>query len=94
MLRRVGGTARRLHVSRAGLGAEPAAALDPTLLGLLVCPLSKHRLRYEQSSNQLINDELGIAYPVVDGIPNLIPQDARLIGKSEDRAKEEESLQQ
>lgn len=37
--------------------------------------------RYEPESNELINDELGIAYPIIDGIPNMIPQEARLLQK-------------
>ncbi|GCB76972.1 hypothetical protein scyTo_0018406 [Scyliorhinus torazame] len=90
---------RLLHSSRARLTGEQGtggreAALDPSLLPYLVCPLSRKQLRYEESSNQLINDELGIAYPVIDGIPNMIPQDAKLIRKSEDSPKEEESRQQ
>lgn len=36
-------------------------------------------LRYEPKTNELINEELGIAYPVIDGIPNMIPQEARLL---------------
>lgn len=39
--------------------------------------------RYNPDTNELINEELGIAYPIIDGIPNMIPQDARLIGKDE-----------
>lgn len=37
--------------------------------------------RYKSETNELINDELGIAYPIIDSIPNMIPQDARLIQK-------------
>lgn len=37
--------------------------------------------RYDAKTNELINEELGIAYPIVDGIPNMIPQEARLIKK-------------
>uniref|UniRef100_A0A4W3GN64 Uncharacterized protein n=1 Tax=Callorhinchus milii TaxID=7868 RepID=A0A4W3GN64_CALMI len=43
----------------------------------------------DPNTNQLINDELGIAYPIVDGIPNMIPQDARLIRRTEDMCKED-----
>ncbi|NXQ65231.1 PREY protein, partial [Quiscalus mexicanus] len=43
----------------------------------LVCPLSKRPLRYEESTNELINEELGIAYPIIDGIPNMVPEAAR-----------------
>ncbi|XP_069759765.1 protein preY, mitochondrial [Narcine bancroftii] len=66
----------------------PGPQLDPELIACLVCPLSRRRLRYEESSNQLINDELGIAYPIVDGIPNMIPQEARLIQKAEGNSKQ------
>ncbi|KAI4789859.1 hypothetical protein KUCAC02_013180 [Chaenocephalus aceratus] len=41
-------------------------------------------LRYAAETNELINEELGIAYPIIDGIPNMIPQDARLIRKHTD----------
>ncbi|XP_055505318.1 protein preY, mitochondrial-like [Leucoraja erinacea] len=79
---------------RHSTGPGPAPAPDPELLAYLVCPLSRRRLRYEESTNQLINDELGIAYPIIDGIPNMIPQEAQRIQKSEEGSKEEESSQQ
>ncbi|KAM9377543.1 protein preY, mitochondrial [Pholidichthys leucotaenia] len=63
-------------------GGEPP--FDPSLLEVLVCPLSKKTLRYEPKTNELINEELGIAYPIIDGIPNMIPQDARLTRKDTD----------
>ncbi|XP_014697914.2 protein preY, mitochondrial [Equus asinus] len=76
---------RRLHASGARPLADksegpegPARAFDPALLEFLVCPLSKKPLRYEASTNELINEELGIAYPIIDGIPNMIPQAARM----------------
>lgn len=43
---------------------------------LSLCPR-----RYEPETNELINEELGIAYPITDGIPNMIPQEARLLQK-------------
>ncbi|KAB1282263.1 Protein preY; mitochondrial [Camelus dromedarius] len=76
---------RCLHASGSLSSAEksertrkPPQAFDPALLEFLVCPLSKKPLRYEASTNELINEELGIAYPVIDGIPNMIPQAARM----------------
>ncbi|XP_013888930.1 protein preY, mitochondrial [Austrofundulus limnaeus] len=62
---------------------EAQPPFDSSLLDFLVCPLSKKPLRYDAKTNELINEELGIAYPIVDGIPNMIPQDARLIKKDE-----------
>ncbi|XP_051238409.1 protein preY, mitochondrial-like [Dicentrarchus labrax] len=63
---------------------EVQPPFDASLLEFLVCPLSKKPLRYEAKTNELINEELGIAYPIVGGIPNMIPQEARLIQKDTD----------
>ncbi|XP_043826990.1 protein preY, mitochondrial [Dromiciops gliroides] len=71
--------------------AAPPSAFDEALLDVLVCPLSKKPLRYEMSTNELINEELGIAYPIIDGIPNMIPQAARMIHQNkqqEEKAQE------
>ncbi|NXL58786.1 PREY protein, partial [Chordeiles acutipennis] len=68
-----------------GQGAGSASArpepLEPSLLRFLVCPLSKRPLRYEEATNELINEELGIAYPIIDGIPTMIPEAARTTRK-------------
>lgn len=87
--RPVPGAARR-HASDRQQGQEQPKAFDPALLEFLVCPLSKKPLRYEASTNELINKELGIAYPVIDGIPNMIPQAARMIDR---KAQDEEPKQ-
>ncbi|XP_017284367.1 protein preY, mitochondrial [Kryptolebias marmoratus] len=63
---------------------EAQPPFDSSLLDFIVCPLSKKPLRYDSKTNELINEELGIAYPIVDGIPNMIPQDARLLKKDGD----------
>ncbi|XP_009869538.1 PREDICTED: protein preY, mitochondrial, partial [Apaloderma vittatum] len=36
---------------------------------------------YDEATNELVNEELGIAYPVIDGIPNMIPEAARMTQK-------------
>lgn len=71
--------------------AEQPRTFHPALLQFLVCPLSKKPLRYEASTNELINEELGIAYPIIDGIPNMIPQAARTTRQNK---KQEEAEQQ
>ncbi|MBN3302126.1 protein preY, mitochondrial [Amia ocellicauda] len=86
---------RHLSVSGAGPseGAERGSQrqrFDTSLLEVLVCPLSKKRLRYEEHTNELINEELGIAYPIVNGIPNMIPQDARMIGGKPEKKDEQD----
>ncbi|XP_037111004.1 protein preY, mitochondrial-like [Syngnathus acus] len=68
---------------------ETKQAFDTSLLEFLVCPLSKKPLRFEVTTNELINDELGIAYPIVDGIPNMIPQEARLVQKDSNPSAQE-----
>uniref|UniRef100_A0A8C2T9F6 Protein preY, mitochondrial n=1 Tax=Coturnix japonica TaxID=93934 RepID=A0A8C2T9F6_COTJA len=79
--RRAAALLRRAAGSRGASGHEqdhgPGQPLEPSLLRFLVCPLSKRPLRYEESTNELINEELGIAYPIIDGIPNMIPEAAR-----------------
>lgn len=47
-------------------------------------------LRFEASTNELINEELGIAYPIIDGIPNMIPQAARMTHQN----KKQEEMEQ
>ena len=51
--------------------------LDKKLLEILVCPVSKKSLRYDENTNELICDESGLAYPIQDGIPVMLPEEAR-----------------
>jgi uncharacterized protein YbaR (Trm112 family) len=51
--------------------------VDPKLLELLVCPLSKAPLRYDREAQELISDQAGLAYPIRDGIPVMLPEEAR-----------------
>lgn len=50
--------------------------LDGHVLNLIVCPLTKKKLRYDSERQLLINDELGIGFKIVNGIPNLVPTEA------------------
>ncbi|WP_164156629.1 Trm112 family protein [Sandarakinorhabdus rubra] len=53
------------------------SALDPRLLGLLVCPLTRQPLRFDAKAQELVNDTAGLAYPIRDGVPILLPEAAR-----------------
>ena len=53
--------------------------LDPKLLELLVCPLTKGRLEYDAEAQELISRSVKLAYPIRDGIPILLPEAAREI---------------
>ena len=58
---------------------EPArpAPIDPRLLEILVCPLTKGPLEYDRDKGELISRQAGLAYPVRDGIPIMLPEEAR-----------------
>jgi uncharacterized protein len=51
--------------------------LDPRLLEILVCPLTKGPLEYDRARNELISRKAGLAYPIRDGIPIMLPDEAR-----------------
>lgn len=52
-------------------------ALDPKLLEILVCPLTKAPLRYDTKTQELISDQAKLAYPIRDGIPIMLVDEAR-----------------
>ncbi|RVT98780.1 Trm112 family protein [Rhodovarius crocodyli] len=54
-----------------------SAPLDPKLLEILVCPVTKGPLRYDRATNELVSEQAGLAYPVRDGIPIMLPGEAR-----------------
>mgnify|MGYP001201441450 FL=1 len=53
--------------------------IDPKLLEILVCPLTKETLSWDKENNELISKKAGLAYPVKDGIPIMLPDEARKI---------------
>jgi uncharacterized protein YbaR (Trm112 family) len=55
----------------------PQQAVDPRLLEILVCPLTKQPLVYDRARNELISRAAGIAYPIRGGIPIMLPDEAR-----------------
>jgi uncharacterized protein YbaR (Trm112 family) len=53
------------------------SGIDPKLLEILVCPLTKGPLRYDAEAGELISDQAGLAYPIRDGIPIMLVDEAR-----------------
>ena len=51
--------------------------VDPRLLEILVCPLTKGPLRYDREAAELISEQAGLAYPIRDGIPIMLIEEAR-----------------
>jgi uncharacterized protein YbaR (Trm112 family) len=59
---------------------EEKDEVDPVLLQILVCPLTKQPLRYDHEAQELISEAAGLAYPVRKGIPIMLPEEARKLG--------------
>jgi uncharacterized protein len=56
--------------------------VDPKLLEILVCPLTKTSLDYDAERQELISRAAGLAYPIRDGIPIMLPEEARKLDES------------
>ena len=56
-----------------------ATRIDPKLLELLVCPLTKGPLDYDAAAQELISRQAKLAYPIRDGIPIMLPEEARVL---------------
>ena len=54
-------------------------AVDPKLLEILICPVTRGPLRYDVEAQELISDQAKLAYPIRDGIPILLAESARKI---------------
>ena len=62
--------------------SERAHRIDPRLLEILVCPLTKRPLRYDAEAQELISDDAGLAYPIRDGIPIMLADEARRLDEA------------
>lgn len=67
--------------------AEPLesldAPIDPRLLEILVCPVTHGTLEYARESRELISRSARLAYPIRDGVPVMLPEEARELGEGE-----------
>lgn len=63
--------------------AKKATEISPKLLEILVCPLTKTSLRYDADKSELISDAAGLAFPIRDGIPIMLVDEARKLKDSE-----------
>jgi hypothetical protein len=60
---------------------------DPRLLEILVCPLTKTTLIYDRDRGELVSRAAGLAYPIRNGIPIMLPAEARELSDAEKNAK-------
>lgn len=61
----------------AGADANTQRSVDPALLSFLVCPVTHSALRYDADAQELVSEAAGLAYPIRDGIPIMLPEEAR-----------------
>ncbi|RJF93311.1 Trm112 family protein [Sphingomonas cavernae] len=50
---------------------------DQALLAILVCPVTRQKLRYDAERNELVSEAAGLAYPIRDGVPVMLVEEAR-----------------
>ena len=69
---------------------EPAAPqvslendVDPRLLEVLVCPVTRGPLTYDRAKGELVSKGARLAYPIRDGVPIMLPEEARELGEGE-----------
>lgn len=61
----------------ASAAPTPSARVDAKILEVLVCPLTKKPLDYDEAAQELISKTAGLAYPIRDGIPIMLIDEAR-----------------
>ncbi len=56
---------------------RPESTVDPKLLEILVCPVTKGSLEFDAAKQELVSRSAKLAYPIRDGIPIMLPEEAR-----------------
>jgi uncharacterized protein YbaR (Trm112 family) len=72
-------TAKETEMDKDEEARHRERTIDPKLLEILVCPLTKTSLDYDAERQELISRAAGLAYPIRDGIPIMLPEEARKI---------------
>ncbi|MCJ8156249.1 Trm112 family protein [Sphingomonas sp. LaA6.9] len=55
---------------------------DPELLAILVCPVTRQTLRYDAGRQELVSEAAGLAYPIRDGVPVMLVEEARRLDET------------
>lgn len=62
---------------------RPAPEVDPRLLEILVCPVTHGPLTYDRDKAELVSRSARLAYPIREGVPVMLPEEARALGEGE-----------
>ena len=73
------GTQRATEAHGTRRMTDHTTRVDPKLLEILVCPVTKGPLEYDSERQELISRQAGLAYPIRDGIPIMLPDEARTL---------------
>ena len=63
--------------------SSPLGDVDPRLLEVLICPVTHGPLVYDREKGELVSKGARLAYPIRDGVPIMLPEDARELGEGE-----------
>ncbi len=78
------GTSQETAGMRPDAGAtDQGKPVDPKLLEILVCPVTRTNLTYDADRRELVSRAAGLAYPIRDGIPIMLPEEARELTDAE-----------
>ncbi|MEO0441393.1 MAG: Trm112 family protein [Pseudomonadota bacterium] len=56
---------------------DETATVDPRILDILVCPVTRSKLIYDEAAQELVSEAAGVAYPIRDGVPVMLIDEAR-----------------
>jgi hypothetical protein len=62
---------------------QPSPEIDPKLLEILVCPQTKGALVYDREKGELLSKKALLAYPIRNGVPIMLPEEARVLSEAE-----------
>ena len=65
--------------------SAPLGDVDPRLLEILVCPVTHGPLTYDRDKGELVSKGARLAYPIRDGVPIMLPEEARELGEEDDK---------
>lgn len=75
-------TASEAAMTEAAMTEEDNSGVDPRLLEVLICPVSRGPLTYDREANELISRSAGLAFPIRNGVPIMLADEARDLGAS------------
>ncbi len=75
-------TAAKTAPESNGADAGVDAGVDPRLLEILVCPVTRSALTYDRDANELVSRAAGLAFPIRNGVPVMLRDEARDLGAS------------